>query len=245
MTYKPHGIFTEEVKKVIEARLPSFKDSVKAGFLNDIVYLSRMGLLVEGANAAEQLRVNGHTTTAPVKGSPIPPIPAAETKLPLAAEVQKHFTLSQISRDRLKNVHPKLKQCVELAITISLVDFRVQQGERSLADQKKAVASGNSRTMRSKHLMQSDGLVHAVDLVVLRNGVVDWTFDLYAYIALAMDQAATTLGIAGNIRWGCAWDRVLSDFHGDAKSYLNEAKAYASRHPGSDLLDAPHFEWVK
>jgi hypothetical protein len=59
-----------------------------------------------------------------------------------------------------------------------------------------------------------------------------------------MDQAATQLGFAQHIRWGCAWDRVLSDFGGSPQAYLAEASAYAARHAGSDLLDAPHFEWV-
>jgi peptidoglycan L-alanyl-D-glutamate endopeptidase CwlK len=144
----------------------------------------------------------------------------------------------------LAPVHPRLKACVELAIHYTATDFRVNQGERSLADQKKAVASGNSRTMKSKHLRQADGYVWAVDLVALVKGKVTWDFNTYADLALAMDRAATELGIASHIRWGCAWDRVLSDFGGSAKAYLEEAKAYAARHKGSDLLDAPHFEWV-
>jgi hypothetical protein len=37
---------------------------------------------------------------------------------------------------------------------------------------------------------------------------------------------------------------VLSDFGGSPQAYLAEARAYAARHAGSDLLDAPHFEWV-
>lgn len=178
---------------------------------------------------------------APKPAAPVaPPAPVAKSSRPI-------FTLSDISKQRLANVHPKLKQCVELAIGYCPVDFRVQQGERSLADQKKAVASGNSRTMKSKHLLRPDGQVWAVDLVVLKGGVVTWEFNEYAGIAWAMDKAATELGIAGNIRWGCAWDRVLSDFGGDVKAYLQTAKDYAARRRAvgkSALLDAPHFEWV-
>ena len=113
-----------------------------------------------------------------------------------------------------------------------------------------AVRAGNSRTMKSKHLRQADGYVWAVDLVALEDTDHDgdteasWRFDAYAALARAMDRAATELGIASHVRWGCAWDRVLSDFGGDDKAYLDEARAYARRHKGSDLLDAPHFEWV-
>lgn len=154
------------------------------------------------------------------------------------------FTLGERSRNELAPVKPELRRVVELAITYSRVDFRVQQGMRTIEEQRAAVASGNSRTMKSKHLKQADGFAWAVDLVVLVNGVVDWTFEAYAAIAYAMDRAATELGFAGHIRWGCAWDRVLSDFGGHEEAYLAEAAAYAKRHAGSDLLDAPHFEWV-
>jgi len=173
------------------------------------------------------------------------PLIAKLTPTPvLSAPVQGQFALSQKSLDKLYLVHPKLKACVLRAIQISIVDFRVNQGLRSLEEQRKAVASGNSRTMKSKHLQQKDGYVWAVDLVALVNGQVSWEMKYYAAIAFAMDQAATELGIADNIRWGCAWDRVLSDYGGDANSYMAEVKAYAARHPGSDLLDGPHFEWV-
>jgi hypothetical protein len=153
------------------------------------------------------------------------------------------FAFGAASKKALENVHPKLRLVIERSINYSPVDFRVN-GERSLADQKKAVASGNSRTMKSKHLRQKDGTVWAVDCIALVNGKVSWDFPLYAAIACAVDKAATELGFADHIRWGCAWDRVLSDFGGDVKAYLAEAKAYAARHAGSDLIDGPHFEWV-
>jgi peptidoglycan L-alanyl-D-glutamate endopeptidase CwlK len=165
-----------------------------------------------------------------------------------SVEVQQpkaRFRLSQHSRNELIPVHPKLRQCVELAITLTDVDFRVNEGLRTVAEQKKAVASGNSRTMHSKHLRQSDGFVWAVDLVALdKDSKVTWDFQTYGHIAFAMDRAATQLAIANHIRWGCAWDRVLSDFGGALPDYMAEAEAYARRHAGSDLLDAPHFEWV-
>lgn len=154
------------------------------------------------------------------------------------------YSLGKYSMDQLQHVKPPLRACVELAITITVQDFRVQQGLRTLVEQKAAVAAGNSRTMQSKHLLQPDGYCWAVDLVVWLNNQVSWEFNRYAAIAYAMDQAATRLGIAEHIRWGCAWDRVLSDFGGSPQAYMDEAKAYSERHAGSDLLDAPHFEWV-
>ena len=154
------------------------------------------------------------------------------------------FKLSSISMNNLHLVKPALVSCVEKAITLSTQDFRVNQGLRTLAQQRTAVAQGHSRTMHSKHLIQPDGFVWAVDLVAWVDGAISWDFSKYDAIAFAMDQAATALGIAHHVRWGCAWDRVLADFGGSAGAYLAEAKAYAGRHAGSDLLDAPHFEWV-
>lgn len=162
------------------------------------------------------------------------------------------WVLSEFSKDELKPVHPKLKQCVELAIHYSLVDFRVNEGERTIAEQAAAVRRGASKTMKSKHLKQADGFVWAVDLVAIVDGKVSWDFDYYYYIARAMDRAATELGIAGHIRWGAVWDRVLSDFglegNGDKvavrKAYLAAVEEYKKRHAGNDFLDGPHFEWV-
>lgn len=168
------------------------------------------------------------------------PLPAPPPEPPASST----YKLSQTSLDRLDKVRPELVATVKLAIRYTLVDFGVNQGERSLADQKAAVAAGNSRTMHSKHLIQPDGKVWAVDLVAYVGGKITWDFNTYGAIACAMDRAATELGYAKHIRWGCAWDRVLADFGGDPVAYLKEAKAYAARHPGSDLLDAPHFEWV-
>ncbi len=45
-----------------------------------------------------------------------------------------------------------------------VMDFSVKEGVRTLARQRQLVAEGRSRTMRSKHLVQSDGFGHAVDL---------------------------------------------------------------------------------
>lgn len=177
---------------------------------------------------------------------PMPTISLPELSLSPAPAPppQSKYSLSKTSLDRLHNVKAQLKSCVEDAIHLSLVDFGVSQGERSYADQLTAVKTGHSRTMKSKHLPQPDGSVWAVDLVAYIKGQVSWADPLYAAIAFAMDKAATKLGIANHIRWGCAWDRVLSDFGGSDAAYLAEAKAYAARHAGSDLHDAPHFEWV-
>lgn len=165
------------------------------------------------------------------------------TNKPTPAPASK-FMLSNTSKNRLQFLHPRLRSCVELAIGYSSVDFGVNQTLRTIEEQKAAVAKGNSRTMKSKHLKQPDGWVWAVDLAAYVDGKISWDMPNYAAIAFAMDRAATELGIAGHVRWGCAWDRVLSDFGGEPNAYMAEVFAYEKRHAGSDLLDGPHFEWV-
>lgn len=153
------------------------------------------------------------------------------------------YKLAQGSLNRLEGVHPKLVEVVKLAITLTTQDFTVFEGLRTLERQKKLKADGFSQTLNSKHLKQPDGFGHAVDLVPWIDGHPKWDWDGCYKIAFAVDQAATQLGVANNIRWGGAWDRDLGDFGGNAELYRKEVEAYAARHPGKDFLDGPHFEW--
>jgi peptidoglycan L-alanyl-D-glutamate endopeptidase CwlK len=168
----------------------------------------------------------------------------AERVLVAPAAAAGKYKLGKASMDRLAMVKREIALTVMIAITLTEQDFAVLQTVRSLEEQRKAVAAGNSRTMKSKHLPDETGKARAVDLAAWVDGKINWEFARYADIAFAMDRAATQLGYASNIRWGCAWDRVLADFGGSRQAYLDEAEAYADRHPGKDLIDGPHFEWV-
>jgi peptidoglycan L-alanyl-D-glutamate endopeptidase CwlK len=164
---------------------------------------------------------------------------------PIAPPPAPQFSLGQQSRGRLIKLFPKLRQCVERAIEITECDFTVLETSRTLQQQQQNVAKGVSRTLKSKHIPGADGFAHAVDLAAWVNGKIDWNHEVnYCAIAYAMDRAATEFGVADHVRWGAAWDRVLSDFGGSPTAYMNEATAYAKRHAGSDLIDMPHFEWV-
>lgn len=122
------------------------------------------------------------------------------------------YSLSKLSRSRLVGVHPDLVKVVELAITLTKVDFRVQQGVRSLAEQKKNVARGASQTLNSRHLRQGkDNLAKAVDLVALKGRSVSYDWPLYYQIADAMKKAAKQLGIP--IIWGGDWKRFKDGPH--------------------------------
>ena len=139
------------------------------------------------------------------------------------------YKLSQHSLNKLEGVHPLLVAVVRRAIERSEQDFSVICGVRTLEEQKDLYAQGRTRpgpivtqTMNSKHLKQSDGYSHAVDLLPYP---ADWTtVGKFDAIAKAMFDAAKALGIT--LRWGADWDR-------DGK--LREAKE----------SDSPHFEIVR
>lgn len=125
------------------------------------------------------------------------------------------YLLSQKSLDKLKGVDERLVRVVKRAITITKVDFTVGEGVRSLERQKELVAAGKSQTMQSKHLIQSDGFGHAVDLWVMKDGVITWDKQAYIDFSTTMKQAAKDEGVT--IRWG-----------GDFKTFF----------------DGPHFELI-
>lgn len=154
------------------------------------------------------------------------------------------FTLGPKSRAELVGVHADLVRVVERAIAITKVDFTVHDGIRTVEEQRRHVANGFSRTMKSKHL---DGL--AVDLVPWIEGKPRWWWPQIYQIAAAMQTAARELGV--RVRWGCVWDRAVNDLAPGiddmgmlAEALKQEGLAYNARHPGSDFPDGPHYELV-
>lgn len=122
--------------------------------------------------------------------------------------------LSQSSLNNLKGVHPDLVRVVKRAILITEVDFRVGEGLRSLAQQKKNVAKGVSWTLNSRHLTG-----HAVDLLALINNKVTWSWAPYYKIAEAMKEAAKEEKV--KIEWGGDWKKTKDGphFELDRKTY--------------------------
>jgi peptidoglycan L-alanyl-D-glutamate endopeptidase CwlK len=106
--------------------------------------------------------------------------------------------LSPRSVQRLAGVHEDLVKVVARAAEVTEVEFIVTEGKRTLTRQRKLVAAGASKTMRSRHLTG-----HAVDLAATVGGQVRWDWPLYHKLAAAMKKAATELGVA--IEWGGDW----------------------------------------
>ena len=134
------------------------------------------------------------------------------------------IVLGQRSLSRLEGVHPDLVRVVKKAAAISDLDFTVLEGLRTLERQRKLVAEGASRTMKSRHLTG-----HAVDLGVLIDGSVRWDWGLYLRLGEVMRKASLAEGIP--IRWGGTW-KLLSAINGPIT-----AKILSRSFP-----DGPHFE---
>lgn len=160
------------------------------------------------------------------------------------------YQLGLQSLKNLQGVHPHLRGLVSQAIAITTQDFSVTAGVRTLEQQKEYYAKGTSKTLNSKHLLQSDGYSHAVDLVPYVNGELSWDWRYIYKVASAMQQVAYAANIS--LIWGGVWDRELQQLgralSGDEHLLEIESGDYAARFKKKNnrtaFLDGPHFELV-
>lgn len=146
------------------------------------------------------------------------------------------FKLSKRSLSKLEGVSPALVKVVHSAIELTTVDFGVVCGLRTIEEQKQLVASGASRTMKSKHI---DG--HAVDLMAYIGDRASWELTLYDNIADAMRVAAIEEGVA--IRWGAAWHiDDIRDWDGTMQDAMNSYIDLRRSQGRKPFIDGPHFE---
>ena len=111
--------------------------------------------------------------------------------------------MRSFSKRSLKNldVHPDLVRVAKRALELldgTDYDFIVTDGGRTLAEQKKFVAEGKSRTMKSRHL---GGF--ALDYVAMVNRRVTYEPGPMKAVAEAFKKAAKELKIP--IEWGGDW----------------------------------------
>jgi len=113
------------------------------------------------------------------------------------------ITLSQKSLLKLEGAHPDLRKIIIRAAALSDLDFTILEVTRTLARQRTLVASGASKTMRSRHIPGADGFSHAVDVAPLDGGQVSWAWPLYNKLAPVIKQAAQDVGVP--VEWGGDW----------------------------------------
>lgn len=149
------------------------------------------------------------------------------------------YRLGRRSKAELKGVHPDLVRVVELAIQITVQDFTVHDGIRTVDEQREYVERGVSWTMDSRHLPQEDGHGHAVDLVPYINGKLRWEWGPIYKIVEAVRFAAEDLGVP--LIWGGCW-QVLNTTTADPRILVEEYVAKRQRQGRNATVDGPHFQ---
>lgn len=148
------------------------------------------------------------------------------------------FQLGEKSLKELQGVHADLVSVVKRAIELTVQEFAVHDGIRTLEEQKKLVESGASRTLDSRHITG-----HAVDLVPVINGKLRWEWEPIYRIADAVRQAAKELGIT--LRWGGAWDIDFTTSEDHPEEVVADYAARRKKAGKKAFLDGPHYELPK
>jgi len=111
-------------------------------------------------------------------------------------------SFGQRSLKNLYKVHPDIVAVLDEAI--KHYDFSVLEGVRALERQKALCATGKSQTLNSKHLRQSDGYSHAVDVAPYP---IDWkNTEEFFYLAGLIEGIAQGKGVS--LRWGGRWKNL-------------------------------------
>ena len=130
------------------------------------------------------------------------------------------YKFSQSSVDKLNTCHPDIK--LICGVLIQIMDVTIIEGVRTPERQAQLVAKGLSKTLDSKHLVQPDGLSHAVDVAPFP---IDWNDrERFVHMQGMIKAIAHMLGI--KIRSGLDWDMD------------NDLKEHK-------FSDSPHFELIR
>lgn len=141
------------------------------------------------------------------------------------------ITLNSASLAKLQGVNPDLVRVVRRAAAMSSIPFVVTCGLRTVAEQRKLVARGASKTMNSRHLTG-----HAVDISPVDDvGRVSWDWPLYRKLAPVIKAAAAAEGVA--IEWGGDWTKFA-----DGPHWQLPWKRYAANVPAEVAGDKPATE---
>jgi len=112
----------------------------------------------------------------------------------------------------LKKVHPDLARVIRRAATMwphKDQVFFITCSTRTLEEQKKLIAAGASRTLRSRHLPgKTNKLSHAVDLAVRMGKTVRWDEPLFVQMSKTIKAAAKAEKVT--LEWGGDW-KTFSD----------------------------------
>ena len=129
------------------------------------------------------------------------------------------FKFGKSSLAKLDDVDPDLRLVMIEAIKLTVIDFGITEGMRSLERAEQLKADGLSKVgNKSKHCLGK-----AVDIVAYDGSKITWDLDFYEEIAQAVGEVSELLDIP--VRWGGSW--ITGDFK------LNRDMKF---------IDAVHFE---
>lgn len=145
------------------------------------------------------------------------------------------YRLGKRSLKELEGVNADLVRVVERAIELSVQDFSVHDGLRTLEEQKKLVESGASKTLKSRHITG-----HTVDLVPYINGKLRWEWEPIYVIADAVRTAAQEIDIP--LRWGGTWDPTFTDSDAAPEDLVADYVTRRRQENKRAFIDGPHYE---
>ncbi len=128
---------------------------------------------------------------------------------------------TQRSLDNMKGLHPGLIRVLNRAVQNSPHMFVVTEGLRTLERQKELLRIGASKTLKSRHLKQSDGYGHAFDFYALVDSNNDGKVSFEE-----MSNVRLMLPIADAIKAAAKEEKVAVTYGGDWRKFR----------------DYPHFE---
>lgn len=155
------------------------------------------------------------------------------------------FAVEKISKARMKPVHADLVRVFYTYANDTRSGTpltRVTCGLRTIEEQRVLVRLGKSRTLKSRHLPQKDGLSHAFDVVTIDEHMeADWSDLAFYRIAELMRDAARECAV--DVVWGGIWDKPLRKVEGPIETaYLNYVMHFRAANGRSPFKDFPHFQ---
>lgn len=110
------------------------------------------------------------------------------------------YKFSRKSKEKLNTCHPDIQKVMKEVI--KYVDITIIEGVRSKETQEEYVRTGKSKTLNSKHIKQSDGYSHAIDVIAYP---VEWNnWERNYMVAGFIKGIAASMGV--KLRMGADWD---------------------------------------
>ena len=121
------------------------------------------------------------------------------------------FKFGSTSKQRLHTCHVDMQKIMNMAISVSDIDFGIAEGHRSVALQKKYFLEGKSKIDGVNRLGKHNYKPSlAADIYLWINGKAKWQNEDLSYLAGVIQTCATLLHRQGKIshviRWGGNWD---------------------------------------